>query len=115
MFERYDWVVNAGSDSERIFRVLDSDFQPLSLTGYTARMQVRPYMSASKVADNLTTENGRIVIEDVGRVHVYLTHEATALYNFDDGVYDIEIVAGNGDVTRIVGGRMIVRKEVTRE
>lgn len=115
MFERYDWVVNAGSDSERIFRVLDGDFQPLSLAGYTARMQVRPYVSAAKAVDDLTTENGRIVIEDVGRVHVYLTHEATSKYNFDEGVYDIEIVAGNGDVTRIVGGRMIVRKEVTRE
>lgn len=115
MFNRYDWVVDAGSDAERIFRVLDGDFQPLSLTGYTARMQVRPYMSSSTVADELTTENGRIVIEDAGRVHVYLTHEATAQYKFDEGVYDIEIVAGNGDVTRIVGGRIIVRKEVTRE
>ena len=115
MFDRYDWVVNAGSDSERVFRVLDSDFQPLSLTGYTAHMQVRPYMSSSKVADELTTENGRIVIEDTGRVRVFLTHEATSQYAFKDGVYDIEIVAGNGDVTRIVGGRIIVRKEVTRE
>ena len=115
MFDRYDWVVNAGSDCERVFRVLDGDFQPLSLTGYKARMQVRPYVSSSKVADELTTENGRIVIEDVGRVRVFLTHEATSAYNFDSGVYDLEIVAGNGDVTRIVGGRMIVHKEVTRE
>lgn len=115
MFDRYDWVVNAGSDCERIFRVLDGDFQPLSLTGYTARMQVRPYMGASKTADDLTTENGRIVIEDNGRVRVILTHEATSKYKFDEGVYDIEIVSAEGDVTRIVGGRMIVRKEVTRE
>ena len=115
MSKHYNWVVDAGSDSARGFRVVDANGDPIDVKSYTARMQVRPYLSSKTVSDDLTTENGRISMGNDGVVTAILTHTATASYPFCEGVYDMEVVSPNGDVTRVVEGRMIVRKEVTRE
>lgn len=115
MSKTYNWVVDAGSDSTRIFHIVDGNCEPVNAEGFTAHMQVRPYIDSKTVADELTTENGRIVIDTDGNVRVFLTHEATASYKFKEGVYDLELISPSGDVTRIVEGRVIVRKEVTRE
>lgn len=88
---------------------------PIDLTGCVARMQVRPEIESSTVLVELTTENGRILLGGVdGTLILELDPATTAAFDWDSGVYDLEIQHANGDVTALVFGAVSVRKEVTR-
>jgi hypothetical protein len=89
---------------------------PVILTGYTARMEIRAEVDSPTVLATLTTENGRIVLGAVpGAIDLLIDPVITAGFNFDVGVYDVEVVAGiGGDVTRLFGGSVSVSPEVTR-
>ncbi len=94
----------------------DSNGDAVDLTGYTARMQVRKTISATAVIIELTTENGRITLGgDNGTITLEITAEDTAALEQFAGVYDLELEASNGFVTRLLEGQVTVSKEVTRE
>ncbi len=89
---------------------------PVILTGYKARMQIRPEIDSSAVLAELTTENGGILIEapTTGTFVLYLDDVITAALEFDQAVYDVEMIAPNGDVTRVMQGVVTLSREVTR-
>ena len=87
---------------------------PVDLTGYTARMQVRSSIASDEVLLELTTENGGITLGDVaGTIALHLDATDTAALEFTSGVWDLELVSADV-VTRLLGGRLKVSKEVTR-
>lgn len=93
--------------------------QPVNLTGWTARMQIRPQIESDEVLVSLTTENGGITISDptTGVINLYLSAVATAAFGINDfaeAVYDIEMIAPNSDVIRIIYGNVGLSPEVTR-
>lgn len=89
-------------------------FYPYDLTDYTARMQVRRTIESSTVLISLTTENGGIAIDGPeGRVLVLMTDEQTSDLT-SSGVYDLEIIAPDGAVSRLVQGEFKLSLEVTR-
>ena len=115
MSDRFDIIVDTGSDQAFIFEIVnEGNGEPVLTDGYTARMQVRPYMHAKKTLDDLSTENGRMEFVAKGQLKVLMTSEATDAYTFDDALYDIEIVSPEGVVTRVVEGRVVARHGVTR-
>jgi hypothetical protein len=78
-------------------------------------MQVRSTVDASPVILELTTSNTRIVLGGVaGTVSLNVAANVTA--NLVPGlyVYDLEVVSGGGEVTRLVEGNFNVKAEVTR-
>lgn len=92
---------------------------PIDLTGWKARMQVRSSISASSVLLSLTTENGGIELGDeLGTIRLVLSAEQTAAITWSEGVYDLELInpdATNGDfVKRFLSGKVNVSKGVTR-
>lgn len=85
------------------------------LTGFTARMEIRPSIDSDVVLARLDTINGSILIDGLlGKVTLYLTDAQTALLKFDDAVYDLELVAPNEEVTRLIEGSVSLSREVTR-
>lgn len=89
---------------------------PVNLTGWTGRMQIRPDVASSSVYATLTTANGGISINGpAGTFSIYMTASQTAALSFDTAVYDLELIAVNGDVIRIIQGDVIVSPEVTRD
>lgn len=93
----------------------DSDGLPNDLTDYTARMQVRAAKEATDILLELTSENGRLVLGGLdGTITITLTATETAAIDWCKGVYDLEVVAPDGFVTRLLEGRVSVSKEVTR-
>jgi hypothetical protein len=89
--------------------------QPVDLTGYSARMQIRETLEAETMIHELTTENGGILIGDEpGQFTLYISAEDTAGFNFESAVYDLELIAPDGDVTRILAGDVTLSREVTR-
>lgn len=96
-------AVDIASYTEFVFLVRDATDMPVDLTHYTAVMQMRPYPSAKRLYDELTTENGRVEIAE-DRVRVVFPEEVTATYKFDQAVYDLYIIAPEGRRYRLLQG-----------
>lgn len=110
----YDMILDQGSTFSNVIQITDSEETPLNLTGFTARMQVRPSVSSSTVLLELTNANSRITITAAeGKIN--LSVDATTTSNLTPGnyVYDLETVNGSV-VERILQGSFLVRAEVTR-
>lgn len=87
----------------------------LDLTGYTARMQIRQTRESQDVIASLTTENGGITITAAdGQIDLTISAANTSVMNFASGVYDLEIISGSGEVTRLIQGKASLSYEVTR-
>lgn len=110
----YKIVCDQGATFERLLTIKDSNGDLLDLTGYTARMQVRPEVESDSILVELTTENGRITLGDAaGTVSLYIAASDTAALD-KSGFYDLEIIAVDGTVSRILKGKFDLDPEVTR-
>jgi len=101
----------------------DSAGDPINLTDYTARMQVR--RTVDETGDpivELTTGNGRITLGDPtptdGVVLLELeaddTADLPATPSDRKWRYDLELVPAGGEVRRLTMGKFVVSLEVTR-
>lgn len=90
-------------------------YTPVSLVGFTARMQIRSTIDAATTLLELTTENGRIALDAVANT-ITLTISAldTAALTFSSAVYSLELVSPIGEVTELLYGNVDLVKEITR-
>lgn len=88
---------------------------PVTLSGFTARMQIREKLKSTSTIDSLTTENSKIVLDDSSKtITLVLDAATTAEYSFKRAVYDLEMIDSMGAVTPLVSGSIFLEKEVTR-
>mgnify|MGYP003348511795 CR=1 FL=1 len=93
----------------------DSTGTPRNLTGYTARLQMRPTASSDVAYVSMTTGGGGITITaNTGTINLLLSATATAVLDFSTAVYDLEAESSTGVVTRLMQGRVTLSREVTR-
>lgn len=86
----------------------------VNVTGYSARMQIREQMDSASPLISLISP-GDITIGGVdGLITVKISAAATAAITADKGVFDLELIAPNGNVRRLLQGVVIFRKNVTR-
>lgn len=86
---------------------------PRSLAGVTARMQIRESIS-SVVLEELTTSNGKLLIDDTLKtITILLDAVTTAAYTFKTAVYSLELIEGT-TVTPFIQGTISLEKEITR-
>jgi hypothetical protein len=89
--------------------------KPVDMTGYTARMQIRGKITDADFIQELTTENGLIVIDNINKtITLNIPAAVTAGYTFNTAVYSIEMVSSGGQVTPFCNGTITLVKEVTR-
>lgn len=89
-------------------------YTPVSLSGFTARMQIRVTADATTTLDSLVSPTD-IVLDDTNHtITITISATDTAAYDFTDAVYDLELVSGAGVVTRLLEGNVTVLSEVTR-
>lgn len=88
--------------------------EPVNLSGYTAKMQIRSSVSSATVLLELTTENSRISMDIVNNI-IQLTIPATVTetLTFKTGVYSLELISG-ATVTPLMYGNITVEPEITR-
>ena len=109
----YTFAIEQGADYDKPLVWRDSTGNPVNLTGYTARMQLRPSVSSDTVLLDLTTENGGITLGGAtGEITLHFTESNTSPL-VKGGVYDLEMIIG-GKVKRLVQGSITVSREVTR-
>lgn len=88
--------------------------EPINLAGYTARMQIRPNISSNTVIEELTTQNGKIQLNnDIKTITLTIPAGTTMNYNFLNAVYSLELITGD-TVIPFIYGNVSLQKEVTR-
>jgi hypothetical protein len=111
----YDMFCEQGATFKSTLSWQDESESPVDLTGYLARMQVRPSVKSTDLVVELTTENSRIVLyPETGRIELSLSAGLTETLPAKKCVYDLELVAPSGEVTRLLQGAFTVSPEVTR-
>ena len=111
----YNFTIEQGATLTRTFTAYtDADATlPLDLTGYTARMKIRQDPSATVII-SLTNGSGITLGGTAGTIIVVISAAVTT--TLDDGYvyrYDLELIAADGAVTRLVKGLITVDPEVT--
>lgn len=124
---KYTFAIEQGTTVQFEIQYKDSANNPINLSGYTARMQIRPDYADNTATTivNLTTtldadgtglsmsgSNKTTPIQS-GSIGIYISAASSSAFNFDEAKYDLEIVSGN-TVSRILEGCVKLRKEVTR-
>lgn len=114
----YNITIRQGATFQLQATVQDSAGDPVDLTGFDARMQVRTDYAdnAGTVLVDLTLGDGVAVPTPANGVIVF-TIDADATEDLPGGRwrYDAEIESSGGVVTRILEGAATVSREVTRE
>ena len=112
----YDIMCEQGATFRKTFTWLDENEQPINLTGCSARMQVRSaYKSTSTWLSLTSGSGGGLTLEALtGTITMVITATTSAALPINKGVYDLEVVQTNGEVTRLLQGSFIVSPEVTR-
>lgn len=111
----YDLEIEQGIPYERVLFLKDAQGAILNLIGYTARMQVRPYVSSSDVLVELTTDNAGLVLDTVlGSLTIKFTELQTQALIYSKSLYDIELVDTALKPIRLLSGYVLVSPEVTR-
>lgn len=89
--------------------------QPVSLLGYTARMQIREKLGSTTVLHELTTQNSGIIFDNVYKtITLSIPDEITTTLAFTTGVYTLEFINTGGEVRNFAKGSVSLDREVTR-
>lgn len=89
-------------------------FAPKDLTGWTARMQIRESIDdVTEILELLSPTDIAITVNDA-KIAVTISAAVTTALDFDEAVYDLELIDVAGAVTRFAEGLVTLRKEVTR-
>ena len=107
-------------DSDTVAQTYESStglltyFAPKDLTDWTARMHIREERDDTATIVELESPDDIDISAADALITINITDEATALYDFDEGVYDLELEDSAGDVTRLIEGSVTLCREVTR-
>ena len=132
---RYSFVIEQGSTVNFEIQYKDSSGDPIDLSQWSARMQIRPNAASSDIICSLTStmqsdgtglnksgSNGSTPVAS-GSIGVYISAFSSSQFSsgskisWDIAKYDLEILSGSGVTTyvdRILEGNVKLSKEVTR-
>lgn len=115
---RDDLIIPQGSAWNRSWTITDVNGNPLTLTGWSVRSQVRDSASNNQVLFEWNTTTGAgigVAATSDSTVTINLTGNTdSALWGFKAGVYDVYLTDPSGRTTRIVEGTVRVTPAVTR-
>lgn len=115
---KHDIVIEQGATFHRRITYTDDADNPIDLTDWTARMQVRENFSTDPALAEWTTETNGLDITDPvnGVIEILIEADESQEWTFRSGVYDLELVqpAPGDDVIRLIKGNFTVDPEVTR-
>lgn len=117
---KYNITVEQGSTFDLKLLYEDSNGDAVDLTGYSAKMQIRPdyadltdttYLTLSSSLD--VDGSGLIINPTSGSLNIFITATKTDLFTFDHAKYDLELYYSSS-VTRLLEGNVNIKKSVTR-
>jgi hypothetical protein len=122
---RYSFTLEEGATLNLQIDWSDGDGNPVDLTDYHSRMQIRPSVECSTILLSLSSSldvdgtgiilsgsNGTTPLSS-GSIAIYISAAASEGLDFNDAYYDLEMVK-NDFVVRLLEGRVKLSKNVTR-
>ena len=124
---KYSFTIEQGATLDFELAYKDSSDNPIDLTGYQGRMQIRPsvgsdtvYITLSSSLDpdgtglNFSGSSG-LNPPTSGTIGIYISANSSSLLNFEEAVYDLELATGSQYpvVTRLLEGAVKLDKNVT--
>lgn len=92
----------------------DSNGRAINLTGWTAKLQIKPAADSVTVLIELSTTNGRIALGgNAGFIDLYVSVADTTSIAWTTGVYDLLLTPADGKSRRLVQGTMTASPGVT--
>lgn len=108
----YDFTIYKGATFSELLTWKDENGALINLIGYSAQFtgegidRQAPFL-------NLTTANGGITLGgSAGTITVSMNNTATAALIANDGIYNLELTAPDGSVTRLLEGHLYIAQEV---
>lgn len=128
---RHTFLMEQGTTFDIRFDYQNADGTPVNLTGYDARMHIRPTSTSNVIylkATNTATADGTkitttptsasvVLPATSGSIGLYISAYSSSLLSFDEAYYDVEIYSGSGVteyVTRVLEGKIKLSKNTTR-
>lgn len=127
---RYPLYIEQGANLDFEVQYLDSTGAPVNLTGYGARMQIRPSVDSTTsfltLSSSLQPDGTGLNMSGShsqkpptsGSIGIFISSCTSSMLNFTEAVYDLEIFVpyegGCNYVTRLIQGPVRLSKEVTR-
>lgn len=112
----YNLTIEQGSTFNLALYWKNSANQPIPLTNYTAKMQIRASTGASVVLLEISSaDTDQIQIYgNQGAINLKIGYEQTQNLPPSVGVYDLEVTSPEGERTKLIKGRCRIEGEVTR-
>jgi hypothetical protein len=122
---KYSFIIEQGATTNFQINWNDESGSAVDLSGYQARMQIRPQVEGSDIILSLSSSlkpdgtgihlsgsNGTTPVQS-GSIGIYISAHSSSLLNFGEAFYDLELENGNA-VTRLLEGKVKLSKNVTR-
>ena len=123
---RYSFIIEQGATTNIQINWTDDSGSAIDLSGYQARMQIRPAVESnvvflslsSSLSDacgtgiNLSGSNGTTPLSS-GSIAIYISAVSSSFLDFNEAYYDLELEKGC-EVTRLLEGKVKLSKNVTR-
>lgn len=108
-------TIEQGSTFNLLVYWKNSANNPIDMTNYTAKMQIRSSTGASVKLLEISSDSGEIEIYPLqGSLNVKIGYLQTQQLEPSVAVYDLELYAPTGEVYKLLKGRVRIEGEVTR-
>ena len=128
---RYSFIIDQGSTVDFRIEYRDSSNNPVDLTNYQSRMQIRPSKESSTIictlSSSISTDGTGLNMtpfsastqlpKTSGSIGIVISAASSSAFNFSEAYYDLEILSGSVPTTfvnRILEGKIKLSREVTR-
>jgi len=118
---RYSFTIQQGTTTEFEVIYKDSNLEPVNISNFHSRMQIRPdYADFTDevnicLSSSLDVDGSGLYMNGLsGSIRVYMSAAKTQEFDFDDGLYDLELYSGSF-AQRLLEGKVKIRREVTRK
>ena len=108
-------LIEQGATWSRTVVWKDAAGLPIDLTGYSARMQIRSTRQGGTALVSLTSSpaGGITITPAEGKIVLRVEAAETTTLTPGTAFYDLEVVSGAGEVTRLLEGGVTISPEVT--
>jgi len=124
---RYSFTIEQGATLDFELAYKDSSNNPIDLTGYQGRMQIRPSVGSDTVYITLSSSldsdgtglnfNGSDGLNPPtsGTIGIFISANSSSLLDFSEASYDLELATGSQFpiVTRLLEGNVKLSKNIT--
>tara|TARA_Y100001972_G_scaffold128189_1_gene187895 strand:+ start:3078 stop:3476 length:399 start_codon:yes stop_codon:yes gene_type:complete len=124
---RYSFTIEQGATLDFELAYKDSSNNPIDLTDYQGRMQIRPSIGSDTIHITLSSSldddgtglnfsgSDGLNPPTSGTIGIFISANSSSLLDFNEAVYDLEIASGSvyPVVTRLLEGQVKLSKNVT--